>query len=373
MIFLSCSFSIDRFFIISSNNIQEMLHNKTEISSSEETTTTEPIEEIQITTAKITPETVEEDFGDSDADIEIEKLRAKVKLLREKGNRIKDAIIEQTKLLLSEESLLSRLRNRIVLNSLRNMRNKGNKKTVTLPKRQRQFLISLQGLESLLNDLRDANTGEDLQQRRKVKKIKLSLPEKKIREGKDSILDHPTIIGVDTLNEELEDYEDIPTIIVEEAVDTEPDTIVVKDYELDLDPIPEGVLVAVPDPAELPRHPPNLHGHVLRRPHTPHYHHTHYHEPYNPPSPPQQYHEPYYNPPTPPPQYHYPYESRPHIPEPYSPPRPRHYPAYPPQPLASPLLHRPGPPPPPPPEPHITLTGELLAGFEHINGHFINA
>ena len=344
-----------------------MLKNKTEFSNSEETTTTEPIEEIKITTAKIDvdAEREEDTIDNIEADVEIENLRSKVQLLKEKGNRIKDAIIEQTKLLLSEESLLSRLRTRILMSGLRKMRNKENKKTVTLSKRQQMFLISLQGLETLLNDLRntDINVREELQQRRKVKKIKLSLPKKKTRKGKDSILDHPTIIGVDSLNEELEDYEDLPTIIVEEdqAPDTEP-RIVVKDYELDLDPIIEEVLVAVPEPAVLPRPPPHLHGHVLQRPHPKHHHR--YHEHYNPPRG----------------HYHHPHESyHPYPQETYHPPAyPQHYPAYPrPYPEQyhhpAPLLHSPGPPPPPPPEPHITLTGELLAGFEHINGHFINA
>ena len=72
---------------------------------------------------------LEEGTGDNnEADKEIEKLRSKVKLLREKGDRIKDAIIEQTKLLLSEESLLSRLRTRILMKRLREMQNKGDKK-----------------------------------------------------------------------------------------------------------------------------------------------------------------------------------------------------------------------------------------------------
>ena len=342
-----------------------MLKNKTEFTSSEETTTTEPIKEIKTTTTKIDPER-EEASNDIEADVEIENLRSKVKLLREKGNKIKDAIIEQTKLLLSEGSLLSRLRTRILMSGLRKMRNKENKKTVTLSKRQQMFLISLQSLESLMNDLRDTdiNVREELQQRRKVKKIKLSLPKNKIRKGKDSILDHPTIIGVDSLKEELEDYEDLPTIIVEEDTDTEPGTIFVKDYEYDMDPVIEEVLVAVPEPAVLPRPPPHLHGHVLQRPHPKHYQHQHYHEHYNPPRD----------------HYHHPHESyRPYPQETYHPPAyPRHYPDYPrPYPeqyhRPAPLLHSPVTPPPPPPEPHITLTGELLAGFEHINGHFINA
>merc|ERR1719232_1023925 len=184
-----------------------MLKNKTK-SKSLETTTTEPVEDVRTTTKK-TDDSPEPDFeegsGDNnEADAEIQKLQSKVKLLREKGNRIKDAIIEQTKLLLSEESLLSRLRTKILMRSLRKMRNKDNQKTVTLSKRQQQFLISLQGLENLLNDLRntDTNVRDELQQRRKVKKIKLSLPRKQIRKGKDSILDHPTIIGVESLNEE---------------------------------------------------------------------------------------------------------------------------------------------------------------------------
>ncbi len=350
-----------------------MLENKTKSQISEETTTPEPVEEIKITTMKMddaSEQTLEEGTGDNnEADEEIEKLRSKVKLLREKGDRIKDAIIEQTKLLLSEESLLSRLRTRILMKSLREMRNKGDQKTVTLSKRQQQFLISLQGLESLLNDLRDTdnNVRGELQQRRKVKKIKLSLPRKQIRKGKDSILDHPTIIGVDSLNEELEDYDDtdIPTIIVdEEAIDTEPGTIVVKDYEVDLDPIIEEVLVAVPNPAAQPRPPPNLHGHVLHRPHPQHFYKQRYHEHYNPPTPPQEHHHHPYEPYRPYPQEPYP-QYYPHYPRPYPEQYQYHQPA--------PLVHTPGPPPPPPPEPHITLTGELLAGFEHINGHFIKA
>ena len=340
-----------------------MLKNKTKFQSSEETTTTEAVEDVRITTEKTddTPEQVfEEGSGDNNqADVEIEKLQSKVKLLREKGNRIKDAIIEQTKLLLSEESLLSRMRTQILMRSLRKMRNKNDQKTVTLSKRQQQFLISLQGLENLLNDLRDTDTNvrDELQQKRKIKKIKLSLPRKQIRKGKDSILDHPTIIGVDSPNEELEYYdeEDIPTIIVEEeAIDTEPGTIVVKDYEVDLDPIHEQVVVAVPSPAALPPPAPHLHGHVLHRTHPPHYQQPRYHEHYNPPIPSRE-------------QYHHHHESYRPYPQDTHPPHPPHYPRYP-RPHPG-VYHQP----PPPPQPHITLTGELLAGFQHINGHFINA
>ena len=358
--------------------LQEILQNKTESNNSEETTTTEPLDEIRMTTAKDNSPEIEEEGTEDDTDVdeEIEQLRSKVELLREKGNKIKDAIVEQTKLLLSEESLLSRLRTRILLSSLRKMRNKGNKKSVTLSKKQQQFLSSLNGLENLLEDLKDTDNfvRQELQQRRNVKKIKLILPRKKIRQGKDSILDHPTIIGVDSLTGELEDYEDLPTIIVEEeAGDTEPDTILVKDYEVDLDPNIEEVLVAVPAPVPRPvlahRPSPHLHGHIIQHPRHHQYPVPRYPDPYHP----HPHQEPYHHhqePDHPPPHLAY-------HPPPQAPYHPRTYHAYhhpyPRYDLPQPLRHTPGQPPPPPPEPHITLTGELLAGFEHINGHFIHA
>ena len=342
---------------------------------------------------------MEEDQEEDEADErenEIEELQLKIKILKEKGEKIRDAIIEQTKLLLSEESLLSQLRTQIMLRQLKQrQRQKKPKKKIRIPsrgltKKQEEFLQDVRGLERLLQDLQrtDSVVVQELQQGKQIN-IRVRMPGEETRSGKDSILDHPTISGLDDpFPAELEEYEDLPVIVVEEEYsdysgqgDGE---VVIRDYEVELEP-PVPAVAAPPPPAR-------VHGHVLQPHHAPHHappyrhHHHHHQRPYHhtpqyyteyqpvpvpqpppppPPPPPTEYYKEYSPAPHPPPEY-YPDYTHPPVPPPV--PVPQHHEYYHPHPR--PLLHQPGPPPPPPPEPHITLTGELLRGFEHMGGGF---
>ena len=340
----------------------------------------------------------EEDEAD-ERENEIEELQLKIKILKEKGEKIRDAIIEQTKLLLSEESLLSQLRTQIMLRQLKQrQRGKKPKKKIRLPsrgltKKQEEFLQDVRGLERLLEDLQrtDSVVVQELQQGKQIN-IRVRMPGQETRSGKDSILDHPTISGLDDpFPAELEEYEDLPVIVVEEEYSDYSDQgggeVVIRDYEVELEPpVPA---VAAPPPPPPPAAP--VHGHVLQPHHAPHHHpqyrHHHHHRQYYqtpqyyteyqpvphpppppPPPPPTKYYEEYSPAPHPPPEYYPEYSSLP-VPPPHDyshPPVPPPHEYYHPHPR--PLLHQPGPPPPPPPEPHITLTGELLRGFQHLGG-----
>ena len=111
-----------------------------------ETTTTEipeTIESVEITTFRNNiKDTVEK--NDNDVANEIKILQAKVKQLQARGQKVRDAIIEQTKLLLSEESLLSEMRTRMVLRQLQRQKQR-QKTTQTKLKQQNivMFLISI--------------------------------------------------------------------------------------------------------------------------------------------------------------------------------------------------------------------------------------
>ena len=344
----------------------------------------------------------EEDEAD-ERENEIEELQLKIKILKEKGEKIRDAIIEQTKLLLSEESLLSQLRTQIMLRQLKQrQRQKKPKKKIRLPsrgltKKQEEFLQDVRGLERLLEDLQrtDSVVVQELQQGKQIN-IRVRMPGQETRSGKDSILDHPTISGLDNpFPAELEEYEDLPVIVVEEEYSDYSDQgdgeVVIRDYEVEVEP-PVPAVAAPPPPPPPAAH---VHGHVLQPHHAPHhpphpapqYRHHHHHRQYYqtpqyyteyqpvphpppppPPPPPTKYYEEYSPAPHPPPEYYPEYSSLP-VPPPHDyshPPVPPPHEYYHPHPR--PLLHQPGPPPPPPPEPHITLTGELLRGFQHLGG-----
>ena len=252
----------------------------------------------------------EEDEAD-ERENEIEELQLKIKILKEKGEKIRDAIIEQTKLLLSEESLLSQLRTQIMLRQLKQrQRQKKPKKKIRLPsrgltKKQEEFLQDVRGLERLLEDLQrtDSVVVRELQQGKQIN-IRVRMPGQETRSGKDSILDHPTISGLDNpFPAELEEYEDLPVIVVEEEYSDYSDQgdgeVVIRDYEVEVEP-PVPAVAAPPPPPPPAAH---VHGHVLQPHHAPHHaphRHHHHHRQYH--QTPQYYTE-YQLVPPPPPEY----------------------------------------------------------------------
>ena len=108
----------------------------------------------------------------------------------------------------------------------------------SLSAEQEEFLQDLLGLENILAALRQTDKAV-FRELRKRKKSKLER-----EKTSDSILDQPTIVGVD--DPLVADY-DVPTIIVEE--EGLGDQVVIE-YEDD-------VPLVLP---QAPRHPPALHG-----------------------------------------------------------------------------------------------------------------
>ena len=246
-------------------------------------------------------------------------------MLTARGERVREMIVEQTRLLLGEESKLSRARGERVREEI-----KQNTKTTSPPPpppqsslsaEQEEFLQDLLGLENILAALRetDREVFRELRKRKKKLGDKSELEFERDKTS-DSILDHPAVLGVeDPLVVNLEADYDVPTIIVEE--EDLVDEVLVVEYEDD-------VPVVVPPP---PRHPPALHGHFL---------------------------------------YHQPAPAVAHHPRHQPPPRPRypgHYGRYQdhqyyPQQYRDDLYQG---------VPHITLTGSLLRGFDNL-GRFQN-
>ena len=246
----------------------------------------------------------------ADVDAEIAELERSLAVLTARGERVREMIVEQTRLLLGEESRLSQAREEI----------KQNTKTTSqssLSPEQEEFLQDLLGLENILAALRQTDKAvfRELRKRKKRPRDKSELERDKTS---DSILDHPTIVGVDDpLVVNLEADYDVPTIIVEE--EDLGDQVVVE-YEDD-------VPLLLPQP---PRQPPALHGHFL-------YHH---------PAPAVPHHQDHH-------PRHYP-EPRPRYPGHYDGryPDQQYYPQH------YETLYQ--------GEPHITLTGSLLRGFENL-------
>ena len=282
---------------------------------------------------------VDDDGGDGggdgdDVDAEIAELERSLAVLTERGERVREMIVEQTRLLLGEEFKLSKARQERVREEI-----KQNTKTTSPPQsplstQQEEFLQDLLGLENILAALRQTDRAvfRELRKRKKRPRHQAQLEKDKTS---DSIIDHPTIVGLeDPLVVNLEADYDVPTIIVEE--EGLGDQLVVE-YEDEVPPL------LLPQPPHA--HPPVLHGHFL------------YHQP-APPVPRHQGHQ--LAPPVPRHQGHH---TR-HHPQP----RPR-YPGlygryqdeqYYPQQYESQYQG----------EPHITLTGSLLTGFENLGRGF---
>ena len=268
---------------------------------------------------------VDDDVDDvDDIDAEIAELERSLAVLTARGARVREMIVEQTRLLLGEESLLSRARGEKVREEVKQNR----KVTTTTPPpqsslsaQQEEFLQDLLGLENILAALRktDRAVARELRKRKKRPRDKAELEEEKTS---DSILDHPTQLGVeDPRVVNLEADYDVPTIIVEEE-DPGDQVQVVLEYEDD-------VPLLVPQPLQPPRQAPALHGHFL------------YHQP--PPV------VPHYIRHYPPPRPRYPghysrYQDHQYYPQQYE----GHYQGV----------------------PHITLTGSLLRGFDNLGRGF---
>ena len=258
------------------------------------------------------PTAVEDAEEADDVDAEIAELEKKLALLTARGEKVREMIVEQTRLLLGEESVLSKVRTKKFQQEINENKKTTSQKSsaASLSDDQEEFLQDLLALEDILKALRktDQEVFRELRRRKKRPRTKSKLEKDKTSE---SILDHPAIKGLDNLEY---DY-DVPTIIVEEEIDGEK---VVIEYE---DEVPLVVVeeAVVPRPAELPS---PQHGHFLYPVRTPYQRPRHkvlYPQPYPP------HH-----------QYH------------------RHqYPQYSPQ-----------------YEPHITLTGSLLRGFENLGRRF---
>ena len=280
----------------------------------------------------------EEDDDETDTEAEIADLQRKLAVLTERGERVREMIVEQTRLLLGEESLLTTIRTQKVRDQV-----KLNTKTTSgasLTADQEEFLQDLLGLEDILKALREADKDVFRELRRRRKKRPRTNSE--LDKTSNSILEHPTIAGVDV--PDYADY-DVPTIIVEENVGDE----VVLEYEDDVPVVVVEEAVAVPRPTRLP---PGLHGHYLYpkavryqqhgRPRP--LYHEHQTQPHHD-SPSQEY----YSQPQPEPLYpgHYSQHDPPYY-EHYSQPHEQSYQSI----------------------PHITLTGSLIRGFENLGRGF---
>ena len=306
---------------------------------------------------------------ESEVDNEIEILQNRVKQLQERGERIRDAIVEQTKLLLSEESLLSGMRIRLLLNQLQRRPKQRQQKTRVRNKKQRELFRNILGLEKLLEHL-DRAEGTN-----KIQNIELKEVESDGVANTDIILNHPTIAG---LEDPFLDYDndDIPTIVVADENTDEDGDVVIAEYEIELDPPPpvktaislQVTFAVIPDPPKprKPVHAPprNPHGHrQYHKPKTRHYF-SQYPKQYL--SKPHNYHYPRHRYQQ---SHHYRLSQIPHHhPSQYQVyPEPKHQ-------LEVQYYHEPvhhvAPPHPLPQEPHVTLTGELLRGYEHLGRGF---
>ena len=312
-----------------------------------ETTTTEipeTIESVEITTFRNNIKDMVED-NDNDVANEIKILQAKVKQLQARGQKVRDAIIEQTKLLLSEESLLSEMRTRMVLRQLQ--RQKQRQKTTQTKLKQQNILKDLESLENLLKDLRNSEVDDvnNLKNSRKKLRKKLNLSSEKDKSDSDSILSHPSITGLDDpFADDFVEYEEIPTIVVDDEHKVDP--VIINEYEIELDPVPQEQVFVVPVEPSPTTH---LHGHFLKQK-NPHrqYQYRNYDQYYhnqktyrNYPHYPPLAQQPHYLQSHPEPEYYHP---------------PPQEPAY----FQEPIIR----------EPHVTLTGSLLRGFEHLGRNF---
>ena len=241
-------------------------------------------------------------------------------MLTARGERVREMIVEQTRLLLGEESLLARARGQRVREDMKKNTKTTSPSQSSLSPEQEDFLQDLLGLENILEALRgtDRAVSRELRKRKKRPRDKSELEKDKTS---DSILDHPAVLGLeDPLVVNLEADYDVPTIVVEEEHLGDE---VVLEYE---DEVP----LVLPQPPQPPRYPPALHGHFL------------YHQP--PPAVP--HHPRHYPPPRARPRYpgHYGgYQEHQYYP------RPQQY--------GEELYQG---------VPHITLTGSLLRGFENL-------
>ena len=332
------------------------------------------------------------DINENTVDEDIAELQIKVKLLQERGNKIRDAIIEQTKLLLSDESALSDLRTKMLIRGLKQKQSDVINSSDGLSSKQEAFFKDLIALENLLRILSstDKSVMKKLVERRK-KNRKPKQQQRIVEDDRsdDSILSHPTITGLnDPFNDDYD--EDIPTIIVAEDGD---DPVIISEYEVDLDPEPRDQILAVPVVPDVPH--PHDHDHIPHHGRGSGYSYQHHHR-YYPQyhqrqhyGKPHQYGHPMHY------QHHYPQEQYYHdFPPPAPLPPPSHFPDHHAS-LHHPPVHHSEPLPPhhphpashhhepvplypepeyfrsaPPPEPHITLTGELLRGFENIGRGF---
>ena len=261
------------------------------------------------------------DDGD-DVDAEIAELERSLAVLTARGERVREMIVEQTRLLLGEESRLSKARQERVREEI-----KQNTKTTSPPQsplstQQEEFLQDLLGLENILAALRQTDRAvfRELRKRKKRPRHQAQLEKDKTS---DSIIDHPTILGLeDPLVVNLEADYDVPTIIVEE--EGLGDQLVVE-YEDEVPPL------LPPQPPHA--HPPVLHGHFL----------------YHQPAPPVPHHQGHHIRHHPQPRPRYPglygrYQDEQYYPQQYE------------------SLYQ--------GEPHITLTGSLLTGFENLGRGF---
>lgn len=212
---------------------------------------------------------------------EIRELQQRLAELTARGEKVREMIVEQTRLLLGEESALNKVRRNKIREKV-----KQNKKTAVgssqseLSDEQEGFLKDLLDLENLLKALRqtDKIVFRELRKRKKRPRTKSKLERVK---STDSILDHPVI--------SLDKESDIPTIVVEEGLEDE----VLLEYEDDTPlviveetvvprpaPVPHGHFLYSPRPRHRARHPPPS----LRH----HYSYPQYPQQYPPPYPPPQ-------------------------------------------------------------------------------------
>jgi len=265
------------------------------------------------------PEVLSDDDGE-DIDAEIAELERSLAVLTARGEAVRQMIVEQTRLLLGEESRLSQAREERVREEIKQQTKTTSPSQSSLSAEQEEFLQDLLGLENVLTALRQTDRAvfRELRRRRKRPRTKSQLEREK---SSDSILDQPAIVGLeDPLVVNLDADYDVPTIIVQE--EDLGDEVVVE-YE---DEVP----LLLPQP---PRPPPALHGHFL-------YHH---------PAPPVPRHHDH------PTRYYA--QPRPRYPGHYG--RVEDHQYYPPQ---YETLYQ--------GEPHITLTGSLLSGFENLGRGF---
>ena len=219
-----------------------------------------------------------------DTEAEIRELQQRLAELTARGKKVREMIVEQTRLLLGEESALNKVRR----NKIRDQVKQKKKTTAVgssqseLSDEQEGFLQDLLDLENLLKALRQTDKIVFRELRKRKKRPRTSKSKLERVKSTDSILDHPVI--------SLDKESDIPTIVVEEGLEADE---VLLEYEDDT-PLVIVEETVVPRPATVP------HGHFLYSPRPRHrarhpstslrhqYYYPQYPQHYPPPYPPPQ-------------------------------------------------------------------------------------